>query len=209
MATRNGIIKKTAVEDFANVRRSGIIAINLDKNDRLKWVKISSGKDPEGKPSASYGASEIILVTAQGQAIRFKESQLRPMSRTAAGVKAMRLKSGDFIAGLDIISSKFKVQSSKLLVVTENGFAKQTPLKDYKTQSRGGSGIKTAKITSKTGLIVAAQVVGEEEELLAISVKGQVIRTKLSDIRSAGRLTSGVRIMKLKEGDKIAGIVCL
>jgi DNA gyrase subunit A len=199
MATRNGIIKKTAVEDFANVRRSGIIAINLDKNDQLKWVKISSGKD------------EIILVTAQGQAIRFKESQLRAMSRTAAGVKAIRLRKDDFVAGLDIIKSGIRNQESgiRLLVVTENGFAKQTPLKDYKTQSRGGSGIKTAKINSKTGPIVGAQVITDEEEILAISKKGQVIRTKLSDIRSAGRLTSGVRIMKLKEGDKIAGMVCL
>ncbi len=192
MATKNGIIKKTSLEDFANVRRSGIIAINLQKGDELKWVKLSSGKD------------EIILATALGQAIRFKESQLRPMGRAAAGVKAIRLKKDDFVAGLDIIKKE-----GKLLVVTENGFAKQTPLKEYKAQSRGGSGIKTAKITSKTGSIVSAQVITEQEELLALSTKGQIIRTKISDIRTAGRATSGVKIMKLKKEDKVAGVVCL
>ena len=206
MATKNGVIKKTPLQDFSNVRRSGIIAINLDKGDALKWVKLSSGKD------------EVILTTAHGQAIRFKESQLRPMSRAAAGVKAIRLKKparpaggDDFVAGIDIIkeSQKSKVKSQNLLIVTENGFSKQTPLKDYKTQSRGGSGIKTAKITSKTGLIAAARVIAEEEELLAISVKGQIIKTKLSGVRLASRATSGVRIMKLKQGDKIAGIICL
>ncbi len=192
MATKNGVIKKTPIKDFSNVRRSGINAINLQKGDLLKWVEFSSGRD------------EIILATAAGQAIRFKESQLRPMGRTASGVKAIRLKSNDFVAGLDIIKT-----SGKLLVVTENGFAKQTPLSQYKTQSRGGQGIKTAKITPKTGKIVSSQVIGEEEELLALSAKGQIIRTKLSDVRVASRATSGVRIMKLKEGDKIAGVVCL
>jgi len=199
MLTKNGLIKKTSVEDFANVRRSGMIAIKLQKGDELKWVKLSSGKD------------EIIVATAQGQSIRFKESQLRPMGRTATGVRAIKLKKDDFVAGLDIIkeSSKFKVQSSKLLIVTENGFAKQTPLKQYKIQSRGGLGIKTAKITPKTGLIVAAQIITDEEEVLALSAKGQIIKTKISDIRTAGRATSGVRIMKLNSGDKVAGIVTL
>ncbi|MDP3015352.1 MAG: DNA gyrase subunit A [bacterium] len=192
MTTKRGIIKKTSVEDFANVRRSGIIAINLQKGDELKWVKLSSGKDG------------VIIITALGQAIRFKESQLRPMGRTAAGVKAIRIKKDDFVAGIDIIKKE-----GKLLVITENGFAKQTPLKKYKIQSRGGSGIKTAKITSKTGKIVAAQIIADEEELLALSNKGQIIKTKISDIRTAGRATSGVRVMRLKEGDKVAGIVIL
>lgn len=199
MATKNGIIKKTPVNGFANVRRSGIIAINLQKNDELKWVKLSSGKD------------EIILTTAYGQAIRFKESQLRPMGRTAGGVKAIRLKRDDFVAGIDIIKTSGKRQtiSDKLLIVTENGFAKQTPIKEYKIQSRGGSGIKTAKITLKTGKIAAAQIIAGEEELLALSNKGQIIKTKISDIRTAGRATSGVRVMRLKEEDKVAGVVIL
>ena len=198
MATKYGVIKKTSLEDFSNVRRSGLIAINLQKQDELKWVKLSSGKD------------EIILATTKGQAIRFKESQLRSMGRNASGVRAIRLKKDDFVAGLDIIKeSKEQKVKSKLLVVTENGFAKQTPLKEYKVQSRGGQGIKTSKITSKTGAIINAKIITDEEELLALSIKGQIIKTKISDIRTAGRATSGVRIMRLKEGDKVAGIVCL
>ncbi len=198
MATRNGVIKKTPLEDFNNVRRSGLIAINLQKGDQLKWAKLSSGRD------------EIILATSQGQAIRFKESQLRSMGRTAAGVRAIRLKKDDFVAGLDIItSSKEQIAKRKLLVVSENGFAKQTPLNQYKIQSRGGQGIKTAKIAPKTGRIISAKIISDEEELLALSSRGQIIKTKISDIRTAGRATSGVRIMKLKEGDKVAGIVTL
>jgi len=200
MVTKQGVIKKTALEEFSNIRRTGIIAINLKGNDELKWVKISSGKD------------EIILATANGQAIRFKESQLRAMGRGASGVNAVRLKKGDFVAGLDIIKESLKaekIKSQNLLVVMEKGFAKQTLLKEYKTQSRGGSGIKTAKVNSKTGQIVAIHLISEEEEILALSAKGQMIRTKIADIRTAGRATSGVKIMRLKEGDKVAGMVIL
>ncbi len=208
MLTKNGVIKKTSLSDFTNIRRTGIIAINLQtpkqselatgqKGDSLMGVKTSSGKD------------EVIITTAMGQSIRFKESQLKSLGRSASGVRAMRLKNNDFIAGFDIISESEKGKGRKLLIVTENGFAKQTPLKDYKAQSRGGSGIKTAKITSKTGLIASAHIAGEEEEILAISTKGQVIRTKLSSVRIASRATSGVKIMRLKEGDKIAGAVLL
>jgi DNA gyrase subunit A len=196
MVTKNGMIKKTRLSDFGNVRRSGLIAITL-KDDILKWVELSSGKD------------EVILVTANGQSIRFREAQLRPMGRTASGVRAIKLKKDDFVAGLDIIKSSEIKSSARFLVVTENGFAKQTFLKEYKIQSRGGSGIKTAKITSKTGGVVSTHIVTNQEELLALSVKGQIIRTKISSIRTAGRATSGVRIMKLKEGDKLAGSVIL
>ncbi len=198
MATKNGIIKKTSIEDFANIRKTGIIAINLQKGDLLKDVKLSSGKD------------EIIIITALGQAIRFKETQLKPLGRNASGVKAIKFKKGDFVAGFDIIKENDKTNKDfRLLVVTENGFSKQTPLKEYKVQSRGGMGIKTAKINSKTGMIVSGQGTEDKEELLAISAKGQVLKTKLSSIRIAGRATSGVRIMKLKTGDKIAGIIAL
>jgi len=198
MATRDGMIKKTSLEDFQNIRRSGIAAITLQESDQLKWVKLSSGND------------QIILATAQGKAIRFKESQLRPTGRSAAGVKAIRLKTNDFVAGLDIITdSRAQSAKRKLLVVTENGFAKQTLISQYKVQSRGGQGIKTAKINSKTGIIIASQIIDDEEELLAVSTKGQIIKTKLSDIRVAGRATSGVRIMKLKGEDKVAGVITL
>ena len=200
MLTKNGIIKKSALEDFTNIRRTGIIAMNLQKNDSLNWVRLSSGSD------------EIILATANGQAIRFKETQLRPISRTAAGVRAIKLKKDDFIAGFDIIkkTTDNKLQTANsLLVMTENGFAKQTSLKEYKVQNRGGSGIKTAKINSKTGKVIAGQIITDEEELLALSSKGQIIKTGIKSVRTAGRATSGVRIMKLKENDKIVGIVIL
>ncbi|HNU96481.1 MAG TPA: DNA gyrase subunit A, partial [Candidatus Magasanikbacteria bacterium] len=143
MATAHGVIKKTAIEDFANVRRNGIIAINLKKDDNLRWVKPSSGND------------QVIIVTNQGQAIRFKESQLRQMGRSASGVGGIRLKKGDLIAGLDVIKDK---GDGKLLIVTQNGFTKQTDLKEYKTQSRGGSGIKTAKVNTKTGPVVMCKI---------------------------------------------------
>jgi DNA gyrase subunit A len=192
MATRKGVIKKTALDDFSNVRRSGIIAIKLQKGDGLEWAKLSSGKN------------EVIIITALGQAIRFKESQLRPMGRAASGVRAIKLRANDYVCGLDIISA-----GKNLLVVTENGFAKQTPIKEYKLQKRGGQGIKTSKINEKTGKISDARMITDEEELLALSLKGQIIRTNISDVRTAGRATSGVRVMRLKTGDKVAGIVIL
>jgi DNA gyrase subunit A len=200
MATKDGIIKKTGLIDFKNIRRTGIIAISLEKNDLLRWVKLIEAAD------------EIILTTQLGQAIRFKEKDVRSIGRTAAGVRAIRLKSGDEISSMDILplhDSRFRIQDSRLLVVMANGFGKQTPINQYKVQKRGGSGIKTAKVTAKTGPVVAAKLIDEEEELLALSAKGQIIRTKLKSVRLAGRATSGVRIMKLGEGDKIAGIVCL
>jgi DNA gyrase subunit A len=207
MATKNGIVKKTAVQDFEHVRRSGLIAIKLDKEDELRWAKPTTGQD------------EVILVTAKGQSIRFQEKDVRAMGRTAAGVRGIRLKKGDEVVGMDIISAdsaqktKNKEQRPKnrnLLIVTENGFGKKTDLQYYKLQKRGGSGIKTAKIINKTGNIVASQILGpEQEDLIAISQRGQVIRTKLKDISSLGRATQGVKIMKLDRGDKVASVTCI
>mgnify|MGYP001603576750 FL=1 len=163
----------------------------------------------------------MILTTARGQAIRFKESQLRPLGRTAGGVTAIRLKKGDEMSSMDIVVSKAQSapqssaagqadgKSPRLLVIMANGYGKQTALKEYKVQRRGGVGILTAKITAKTGALVAAHLVTDEEELIALSAKGQVIRAPLSEVRTANRATQGVRIMSLHEGDKVAGVVCL
>ena len=192
MATKDGLIKKTALDDFASIRRNGIIALAIKKEDMLKWVGISSGKD------------EMIFVTRHGQSIRFKESQVRSMGRTAAGVKAIKLKKGDEVAGFDIISgNSAEGKAKRVLVVMENGYAKKTKISEYKVQSRGGGGIKTANVTSKTGRLVAGMVVGEETEILALSAKGQVIRTNLESVRDTGRAAQGVRIMNLKSGDKL------
>jgi DNA gyrase subunit A len=202
MTTKNGLIKKTSLKDFENVRRNGIIALRLKGDDLLKWVEISSGND------------DIILVTEQGQSIRFKEKDARPMGRTAAGIKAIRLRKGDNVAGLDIISKvsggEFSEKNLRLLVVMANGFGKQTPLKDYKIQHRGGGGIRTAKVTAKTGPVIAATIVNDAmEQVLAFSSKGQVLKTNIKDVRLAGRATQGVKVMNLENGDKLIGIVCL
>jgi DNA gyrase subunit A len=195
MATQNGIIKKTPLADFANVRRNGIIAIKLKKGDMLQWVKFSTGKD------------QIILSTSLGQAIRFKESQIRSMGRAAAGVKGIRLKKSDNVVSLDIVNENASPKTN-ILTVMANGFGKQTELSQYKVQGRGGSGIKTAKVTPKTGNVVSSILVDGKEELLALSAKGQIIRTELASIRIAGRATQGVRIMNLNSGDKIVGVIC-
>ncbi|MBU6500498.1 MAG: DNA gyrase subunit A [Patescibacteria group bacterium] len=198
MATQKGLIKKTTLEDFMNIRRTGIIAIALKKGDILKWVRLSGGSD------------QIMITTKLGQSIRFEEKQIRAMGRTAAGVRAVRLKKDDEVAGFDIIEeSRLKGQDTRLLVVMTNGFAKQTPLKEYKIQHRGGSGIKTAKITAKTGPLVSAHVIGEEKEIFALSAKGQMIRTNLESVRKTGRSAQGVKIMNLKAGDKLAGTVII
>lgn len=195
MATVHGMIKKTPLKDFDNVRRNGIIAIGLKKGDALKWVSLTNGND------------EIIITTSQGQAIHFKESQVRAMGRTAAGVRGIKLKGADYVSSMNTIG-KDQVKNYRLLVVMSNGFGKQTPLTDYKVQGRGGSGIKTAKVTPKTGVVMDARVVSEEKELLALSAKGQVIRTDIESIRTASRATQGVRIMNVADKDKVIGIIC-
>ncbi len=195
MTTVAGMIKKTAISEFQNVRRSGIIAINLHKEDSLKWVSLTGGTD------------EVVLTTHDGQAIRFKESQVRPMGRTASGVTAIRLKGKDFVSSMNVIN-KEQAKEFKLLVVMSHGYGKQTKLSEYKVQNRGGSGIKTANVTTKTGPVMDARVISEEKELIALSAKGQVIRTEIAGVRLASRATQGVRIMNVDSGDSLAGIIC-
>ncbi len=199
MTTKNGLIKRTPLEDFKNIRKTGIIAISLQKGDALRWVRSSRGSD------------EVIMVTSQGQSIRFKEGQVRSMGRTAAGVRGIRLKAKDEVVGFDIINgaTKGKSDEANFLVVMERGFAKQTPLSDYRLQNRGGGGVKTAKITPKTGALVAGQIISEATEILALSQQGQIIRTPLDSIRTASRGTQGVRIMNVADPDKVAGIVLI
>lgn len=199
MVTERGVIKKTSIKDFQNIRRTGIIAINLQKGDTLRWVGVSRGKD------------EMLLATEQGQSIHFKESQVRPMGRTAGGVRAIKLKGNDKVAGFDILSASAKEdnRTAHLFVVMEHGFGKRTLLKEYKVQSRGGSGIKTANVTAKTGKVISSKVVIAETELFALSAKGQIIRTKLESVRETGRAAQGVRVMNLNPGDKLAAVVIL
>jgi DNA gyrase subunit A len=196
MITRQGIIKKTALDEFNNVRRSGLIAINLKKGDLLEKVVKSSDKN------------DIIIITKKGQSIRFKEKDIRAMGRPAAGIRGIRIKKEDEVIGMDVVEEKKDNQF--LLVLSEHGYGKRTDVKEYRLQGRGGSGIKTANVTSKTGNLAFSQVLtGEEEDLIVISQKGQVIRTKISSIAKLSRATQGVRIMKLAEGDKVASAACL
>jgi len=204
MVTKNGRIKKTSLEEFENVRKSGIIAIKLEKGDALKKVVKTSGQD------------DIILATKQGIAIRFKEEDIRPMGRGAAGVKGIRLKKGDEVIGMDVVKGDLKDAKGVkikqyLLVVMENGYGKRTEISQYKVQGRGGSGIKTANITSKTGGIVLSFILDDSkdnEDLIVISQKGQVIRTATNSVSVLGRATQGVRIMRLEPGDKVASGDC-
>lgn len=202
MVTKNGLIKKVEVDKFANVRRSGLIAIKLKEGDELKWVKLSSGKD------------EIMLISTKGQSIKFNEKDVRPMGRGAAGVRGIRLKGDDQVIGMDIVYAKKLSKTIQLLVVMENGFGKRTSLKLYKTQNRGGIGIKTAKVNSKTGKIVTARIIdplalpeNKVGDLICISINGQVIRLPLKSVSVSGRATQGVRLMRFKEkDDKIANV---
>jgi DNA gyrase subunit A len=195
MVTEHGMIKRVAAGVFENVRRSGIVAITLKNGDQLRGIAVTSGKD------------ELLLATAKGQAIRFRETDIRTMGRGASGVKAMRLKKDDHIVGLNVITSG--EEKAELLVLFEQGFGKKTNVKEYKRQKRGGSGLKTAKITPKNGPVVNIRIIREEAELVAISQKGQVIRTSLKDIPTLGRATQGVRVMKLDAGDRLASITLL
>ncbi|OGI85755.1 DNA gyrase subunit A [Candidatus Nomurabacteria bacterium RIFCSPLOWO2_01_FULL_39_17] len=195
LVTKNGTAKKMSAESFKDVRRSGIIAIRLDKGDELRSALLASKGD------------EVMLATANGQAIRFKESDIREMGRTAGGVRGIKLGKADEVIGVDVVRNGKK--DGAFLTMSANGFGKKTVLKEYKVQKRGGSGIKTAKVTLKTGkLIVAKVLTGDEEELIAMSKKGQVIRTALKDISSLGRQTQGVTIMRLRSGDGIASLAC-
>ncbi len=197
MVTKNGIAKKSDAAAFKDVRRSGLIAITLKDDDSLIAAKFVGKGD------------EMSLVTKKGQAIRFKESDVREMGRTAAGVTAMKFAKGDQIVSADVI--KKGENKAEILVVTEDGYGKTTPIKEYKVQNRGGSGIKTVKVTDKTGVVVGACVILAEEradgELVIMSKKGQVIKLPLKDVPTLGRDTQGVRVMKMRAGDSIASIV--
>jgi DNA gyrase subunit A len=198
MATRSGVIKKVEINAFENVRRSGLIAIRLKSGDILEWVKPSTGKD------------DVILVSKLGQSVRFKESDVRDMGRAAAGVRGMRLKKDDTVVGMDVISAGSK---GLLFTVSTLGYGKRTLLSQYKVQGRGGSGIKTSDVTTKTGPLVSAMVVTDTHEatdFIIISDKGQVIRLPVKSVSTLGRATQGVRLMRFKEPkDEVANLTLL
>lgn len=194
MCTQKGTVKKTATSEFARVRRSGLIALKLKKDDELKWVKLTTGND------------EVMITTAQGQAIRFRETNVRGMGRNAAGVRGIRLKGRDAVMSLDIIEKAQDQKNLLVLVISELGLGKKTNLTEYKVRGRGGSGIKTMNLTQKTGQIKVMRIVSraEEGDVVVISKLGQTIRTSLGQIPTLGRATQGVRVMRLEDGDAVA-----
>ncbi|MDD5026667.1 MAG: DNA gyrase subunit A [Candidatus Peribacteraceae bacterium] len=191
MVTSKGTVKRTEINQFENIRRSGLIAQKVPKGDELKWVVSTTSKN------------EIFILTKKGKAIRFPEGDVRPMGRAAAGVRGVRLGPGDIVVEAAVISDP---KTSKLLVVMENGLGKMTPVEEYRFQGRGGTGVKAAQLTPKTGDVVGGCVLkeGEDGDLLCISKQGQAIRMRLSDIPSRGRATQGVIVMRLNARDKVA-----
>ena len=195
MATAKGVIKKVDIDSFSQVRKTGMISIKLRSGDELKWVIATSGND------------QIVLMTSGGNAIRFSEKDVRPMGRSASGVIGIKIGPNEKLIGADVIPSGAE-KGLKMLVVMEKGYGKRTDLRFYKVQKRGGRGIMTAKITPKTGKLVSGSVTSEEtKELIAISLKGQVIKTTVDSISVLGRATQGVRIMKVEASDGLASVV--
>ncbi len=192
LATRRGVIKRTPLENFMNIRRSGLAAITVDPEDDLEWVE------------AGQGDEDIMLVTSDGRAIRFAQEQVRSMGRTAAGVRGIKLRGGDKLVAMGLARL-----DHDLLVVTELGIGKRTPVDEYRQQGRKGQGVYTIRNVDKVGSIVAAAIVSSDMEMVLMSAGGQVIRQPVSTIRPTGRNTQGVRVMRLNEGDTVVSMACM
>ena len=190
MATKKGTIKKTKADAYSNVRKSGLIAIKLRPGDSLEWVREASKNN------------EIMLVSRDGKGIRFKEEDVRNMGRASMGVRGIRLKEKDYVVEMNVV----KDENASLSVLMENGLGKGSKIANYRLQNRGGSGVKTANLTAKTGKIAGAAVLESEVEgdAILISKKGVTIRMSLKSIPTLGRATQGVKLMRLKAGDKVS-----
>lgn len=189
LCTKHGVIKKTTLDQFDTSRKTGLIAINLKENDQLISVRRTTGQD------------ELIVVTTKGKSIRFHEDDVRPMGRTATGVRAINLTGNDYVIDMEVVK-----EDAKLLVVSENGYGKRTPLKEYRQQIRGGKGIITYNLNSKTGNLIGALVVEDNDELMIINDSGVLIRLKVDDISVTGRITSGVRVMRIDESTRLVSL---
>ena len=189
MATKNGIIKKTALNEYMSVRKSGLIGITLKEEDELIDVRLTDGED------------NVVLVTRKGMCITFDEKDVRPMGRVSQGVIGIRLDDEDYVIGMESI-----IQGSKatLLAITENGFGKRTELDEYRVQTRGGKGVITYKVTPKTGDLVGIRIATDDEDVMLITDTGTIIRLKVSDISVLGRSTQGVTLMRTNEGKVVS-----
>lgn len=191
MCTVRGVVKKTPFEQYQNVRTSGLIAINLDQGDELKWIRMTNSND------------EVLISTAQGQAIRFHERDVRPMGRVSRGVRGIRLRANDQVIGMDIVE-----ENSSVFVISKFGYGKRTKVSQFTPHARGGVGIRSAVVNSKTGELVGVKNLSEDDgqEVIIISGQGQTIRLGLKDISALGRATQGVRIMRLNDGDSVVSL---
>ena len=189
MATRKGLVKKTPLKEYANVRKTGLAAITLREDDELIEVKYTDND------------RDVLLATKYGQCIRFSEKDVRPTGRTSMGVRGMNLTDHDEIIGMQLDS-----QGTHLLIVSERGMGKRTSMNEFTTQNRGGKGVKCYKITEKTGNVVGIKAVNEENEIMIINTEGIVIRMECASISILGRITSGVKLINLQENDKVASI---
>jgi DNA gyrase subunit A len=189
MATSSGIVKKTNLSDYSNFRKGGIIGIKIESGDHLIACALTNGKQ------------EVVLVTSEGMSLRFHEDQLRDQGRATVGVFGIRPEKKDKVVGAAVVDPK-----ANLLVVGENGVGKRTSFEDYRSQTRGGKGIITMKTTDKTGLVAGAISVKDTDEIMMITEKGQMVRTKVKDIRESGRNTQGVYLVRLQKGDRLQGV---
>jgi DNA gyrase subunit A len=192
MCTVRGVVKKTPFSQYQNVRQTGLIAINLDEGDELKWVSMTNGKN------------EILISTASGQAIRFHEKDARPMGRVSRGVRGIRLRTGDQVIGMDIVE-----ENSYIFVISEKGYGKRTKVAQFTAHARGGVGIRSAVVNSKTGQLVGVATLKAEDDLqevIVISSQGQTIRLGLKEIPQMSRATQGVRIMRLNDNDNVTSL---
>jgi DNA gyrase subunit A len=192
MATRKGVVKKTVLSAYKNVRVAGVKAINIDDDDQLIGVQLTNGEN------------EIILSMKNGKAIRFKESDARPLGRVSRGVRGVRLEGGDEVVTIEIVDAE-----STMMAITENGYGKRTSFDEYRTQSRGGKGIISIQTTDRNGKVVSAHAVTDEHRLMLISEGGQMICIGANDLRIIGRNTQGVRLFNLKKGDKLVSAAVL
>ncbi len=191
MCTVRGVVKKTPFEQYQNVRQSGLIAINLDDGDELKWIRMTTGEN------------EVVISTAQGQAIRFHEKGVRPMGRASRGVRGIRLRTGDQVIGMDVVD-----ENSSIFVISDQGYGKRTKISQFTAHTRGGVGIRSAVVNAKTGALIGVKRLSDDDsqEVIIISQQGQTIRLGLKDIPLLGRATQGVRIMRLNDGDKVVSL---
>ncbi|OPX41961.1 DNA gyrase subunit A [Ruminiclostridium hungatei] len=189
MATRNGLVKKTDLMEYDSIRKGGLAAVTLRENDELIDVKLTDG------------AQDVMLSTVNGMAIRFNETDARPIGRVSQGVKGIELDDGDYVIGMEVVTD-----NTTLLVVTENGFGKRTDLEEYKVQTRGGKGVLTYRITEKTGKSIGMMLVSEEDDIILISSDGSIIRMKVNEISILGRATQGVTLMRMSEGNNVVSM---